>query len=398
MAGPPTPTYAGSRPVKSLAAGAGVSRALPAPWSDTHWRRRFGIYTGTGTAATGTASGLQYLDAVTAALGYRPRAVVGFSVIGGGKATWKTHVDNLFVTPGTHNSLRDVVVERGADVIMFSLQHLLHDPDTPVLAGDFLNITLDDWALTPTTRSGTVNGIPFTRVQRADAMLQLHDQIRAGRDDDLLAHLADTWIDHGYVDTEIDIRLMHEQNFHKRLFCAISPPERAGRLEQSYAELWRYIVDYLRSHVIFRLGYWPHKWKWVWNPGSLTFWLDRMPNCSWADWNEMWWPGDRYVDVVSFNMYPKTFWGRGWLEKLFADLECFGRQHRKPLAICEMGVEQATEGDEPEVWQRLYDEITRRSPATWHRLAAFGAVPGFDPLDATATPNAMARFTSLFGA
>lgn len=279
----------------------------------------------------------------------------------------------------------------------------MHFSLDPTFGADLAGVTIPDWGWNPTTTSGTVGGVATTRVERADNVLAYHDTLRGGANDDLLEHLVDTWIANDFVDVHLDIRLMHEMNFTKRLYIAHSPPERAGQLEASFKTLWRHYVDKLRSYTVAQLGYWPPKWKIAFNPGSTVAALSnpQNPGYTWDRWVETWWPGDSYVDVVSFNIYPKTGQDED-VRNVFAGLDRFSRKHRKPMAIYEMGLDVLVEGDNPAVWTLLADEIRKRSPLRWRTIGFFGAVSdapanNFDIAD-TGVPNALAEFRAQFGA
>lgn len=382
----------------AVSAPAVLRAASAGAWSPTDMARRFGVYCGRGSAATGTTTALGYYDATAVALGYEPAIVNTFSIgenhlpPAAGWARWRRFVDAVLDPDGTHRAnLGRVLRQRGADHFMMSV--------APIVGPTFENITLRDYHFDDSTlHGGTVREVPTSRVERAEAIIAAFEARTAhGVDDHHYEYFVDKLIEHGMAERRVTIRLLHEANYPHRFFCALSPPEMPGAVEAAFVAFWRHVVDIMRARARTRLGGWPPHWRFDFNQGSVVHHLERMPNRSWADWVETFYPGDAHVDVISFNIYPRSWWPDAAVPTVFAQLEEMARRHGKPMGICEFGIDHAAEGDNPALLARLHAEITRRPPEAWAHLVYFGAVHHYD-LFRDGMAKSRATFVERFGA
>jgi hypothetical protein len=387
----------------TLAGGAAAAllrpeRAGAAAWTVDHLAHRLGVYCGRGSQGSGTTTALGYYDTVASALGYEPAGVNTFSLgenqhpPEAGWARWRWFVDAVLAPDGDERAnLGRVLRRREADHFMMSV--------APIIGPAFENITLRGYHFgDDPDDTGTVRGVPTSRVERARTIIAaFRDRVADGRDDHHYAYFVDKLVEHGMADRRVTIRLMHEANYPHRFFCALSPPEMPGAVEAAFVAFWRHVVDVMRARATARLGGWPAQWRFDFNQASAVHKLDRMPNRSWADWVETFYPGDAYVDVISFNIYPKSWWPADAVPTVFAELEAMARRHGKPMGLCEFGVDHAKEGDNPAVIARIHAEIVKRPPEAWAHFAYFGALDNFDLFRPELTASRTA-FVERFGA
>jgi hypothetical protein len=304
--------------------------------------RRHGVFAG---RPANFADADAYAEQFNTAFGYYPLQMVQFSA-GADKTIWKGHWTDVLSADRTTevNNLFKAIDAGHTTGISVSLIPYIVEPGEPTARLDPVP-SIVDW-YNGNISTVTHNGTDYTLDEWADQLIQDRaNRIADNPDDDLMDHFVDTLLAHGYAARPVDIRLFHEMNFPKRPHCSISPPGRRGLVEASFVDLWRYHVGYIRTRVRAALGFWPAKWKFVFNPASAGNAVDSLPFNGLDDWFETFYPGDSWVDVVSFNMYPDPA-NPERSARHMRDLIRFAERHNKPAQINEFGTRGSVYGDD----------------------------------------------------
>jgi len=164
-----------------------------------------------------------------------------------------------------------------------------------------------------------------------------------GKYDDYFAEYAQHLKDFGHP---VIFRLNNEMNGDWCWYSAFY----TGKDTELYQELWRYIHDIFERNGVENV-------VWVWNPHDLS-----RPAFKWNHYL-MYYPGDRYVDIIGLTGYNtgNYFPGEHWREfaEIYPPLEReYAWAFNKPLMITEFA-SNSVGGDKVAWIHRMFDQIKR---------------------------------------
>lgn len=384
-----TPTsvaYISGTPVRSIG---GVALASADGWAaKAILEKRFGIHAG---RPANFADADAYAQEFEATFGYPPYQLVAFTA-GDNETEWQDNwLNHLSATRTAEpNNIKKAIDAGHATGVSISLRPF-------VVTGEWARldpaVQIAEWYLGLISEVTHPTAGTMSPDAWADNRIALYNRRIANNEDQhLVDFFIDTLVDNGFGERPVDIRLLHEMNFAKRGFVAVSPPGRRGLVEAAFIDLWRFEAERLRARARERLGYWPSNWRIVFNPGSQGGPLEgQLPFATWADYVETFYPGDSWVDAISLNIYPDPL-ELDRVGRLIRSLADMGERHRKSIQINEMGDKSA----DPAIATALHAAITEHSPTRWSAFQWFGGFfADLDPFgpDLTATrAELVARF------